>query len=175
MWNFRFDNLLKALSHWTHLKGFSPVWIIIWFLRFPFWWNPLPHTSQRKVFSWLWVLRCVLSVDERLKDLPHVTHLCGFFSVWMILCRQRVLESRNPFPQILHTKGLLSVWSGIFKWIDRVYLVLKIFPHWLHRCTPLSWRSFLAVFSLGSFALCTCAHLVSTSLEILPPPLSAAL
>ena len=173
MWNLRLDILLKARSHREHWKGFSPVWIMMWFLKLPFWWNPLWQTSHTKVFSWLWVLRWVFSVEERLKHLPHVLHLWGFFSVWMILCRQRVLESRKPLPQILQTKGLLLVWSGIFRWIESVYLVLKIFPHWLHRCIPLSCLSLLALW-LGSFALCSCKHLLSAS-DFFPPSPSTSL
>lgn len=152
IWNFRLDILLKARLHWLHRNGFSPVWIMMWLRRLPFWWKPLPQMSQMKAFLSLCVRRCVLRVDDRLKLFPHSSHLCGFFSVWMILCRQRVLDRRNPFPQTLHTNGRLLVWSGIFKWIDRVYLVLKTLPHWLHLWTVLSERFFAPV-PFSSFAL----------------------
>lgn len=132
IWNFKLDSLLKAFSQRLHRYGFSPVWMSTWFRKLPFWWKPFPQMSQMNSFSSLWVRMCVFSVEDRLKALSQMWHLWGFSDVWIILWRQRVLDNRNPLPHMAHTNGLAPVWDGIFRWMVKVYFVLKILPHWSH-------------------------------------------
>ncbi len=75
---FRWACCLKALSHLSHLKGFSPVLTLRWQSRFCFVVNPLLHTSHGKGFSLVCVRWWRLMCHNVVNAFPHMSHFTGF-------------------------------------------------------------------------------------------------
>ena len=73
----------KLRKHLLHLKGFSPVWVLIWLFR----------------------------VVAPAKDRPQNPHLNGFSFTWMTTCSRRSLGPSNEAGQWPHWYGFSGAWE----------------------------------------------------------------
>ena len=53
---FKWSDFKKLLSHFEHLKGFSPVWVLSSFFKLPACENAFIHLEDLNGFSPVWVL-----------------------------------------------------------------------------------------------------------------------
>ena len=70
----------KLLSHFEHLKGFSPVWVLSCSFKELDLENHLSHFVHLNGFSPVWVFSCP-AIE---KFLSHFEHLKGFSPVWVL-------------------------------------------------------------------------------------------
>ena len=68
---FRSPVCVKPLSHTLHVKGLSPVCVLMCVFSCPVSVKPLPHTLHVKGLSPVCVLMCVFSCPVSVKPLPH--------------------------------------------------------------------------------------------------------
>ena len=94
---------VNDLLHSEHLKGFSSVWIIIWYFRLCACANDLEHSKHLKGFSLVWILICARRCPATVKDLTHIEHLKGFSPVWILIWTFRLPGWLND---LVHSKHL---------------------------------------------------------------------
>ena len=75
----------KLLTHFVHLKGFSPVCVLSCFFKLPYCEKLLSHFEHLNGFSPVWVLSCVFKLHATEKLLSHLVHLNGFSPVWVLI------------------------------------------------------------------------------------------
>ena len=67
--------------------GFSPVWVLMWFLRTCSKPKDLLHWAHLCIFLPEWQIRWFLRVAKRPNDLLHWAHLCNFSPLCMTMMR----------------------------------------------------------------------------------------
>lgn len=83
---FKVVFLPNEASHWSHLKGLTPLWVTIWFLSVEWSLKRFPHLSQGNGFSPVCVRRCWFRLDELLKVLWQNLHVNGLKPVCVLMC-----------------------------------------------------------------------------------------
>ncbi len=80
---------VQLFPHWSHVYGFSPVWILMCSLRVCLSLKLFPHWSHEYGFSPVWILVCPSRARFCLKLFPHWSHVYGFSPVWVFRCASR--------------------------------------------------------------------------------------
>lgn len=103
LWLIKLLASWKALGHWRHWYGLTPVWRLRWVSKPCRRENLFPHISQTKRRSSVWCVFWWLLQFPRLeKDLPQIGHWYGFSLVWIRWCAVKWLGLTKPAPQTSH-------------------------------------------------------------------------
>ena len=136
----------KHFSHWSHWKGFSPVWVLLcdFNLAIP----PLMVFSQFGQDIFLtppWKPMCFLRQSLLLNVLLHWGHgYSYFFSPCVFLWILRVLLSLNLLPHCSQENFFMSVWD-LRVWSFKTLEDLRIELHRVHGKGPSTTWVFLWV------------------------------
>jgi len=91
---------LNALSHWRHLYGFSPVWILLCLVRSLACVNRFRQTEHSNAFSPEWVRLCPVNECLLWHLFPHSLHLC--LSLWIFIWRVKCVLFEKHFWHSVH-------------------------------------------------------------------------
>lgn len=95
MWSNRNGFCLKAAGHWSHLKGFSPVWFLMWTFRFIQKYEKMKKRSE-KVSKSL-ALPSILVSDERIYRIPGKDRVCRSCGDARDIARAVIFSKKNYF------------------------------------------------------------------------------
>ena len=105
MWTFRWEARLVWNSHWSHLNGFSPLWIILCFFRLPLSFEAYSHSLHFCDFTWLCTFMCWFNAFFHGVEYSHCGH---FFNLLHQL--QRAIDAipnsaQSWYEEIIFTFG----------------------------------------------------------------------
>ena len=106
----KFVDRLKAIPHWMHLFGRSPVWIVIWSNSATLLHKAFLHTLHSKLLLPVCLLSCTLMFQTVLNLIGQCWHLYGFSPVWMRSCTSNWLFALKTFGQNVHCRSITGLW-----------------------------------------------------------------
>ena len=97
-----------------HLKGFSPVWMVIWWVSWPLTLNSLSHLSH---LYWsprlcLWSM-CPCNDLEDINVLSHWRHFTSYIPSWAFKCNFRASLRLNCLGHCEHTNDDLQLYCHV--------------------------------------------------------------
>ena len=87
---------------YIYANGFSPVWILSWFLRVDRFENSFLQVLHSNDFSPVWVLSCLFKSHDCTKHFPQDSHWNFFSFEWNFLCSFNLWFFLNNFWHISH-------------------------------------------------------------------------
>ena len=113
LWAVKALDTLKDSLHSLHLKGLTPLCILMWVFRDVSWLNALPQVWQTKGLSPVCFLMWFCSWNMRLKYFPQKLHTIFRWSCskWAFLWRSNSISLENFKWQKGHTWVLTSSWD----------------------------------------------------------------
>ena len=108
--------------HCTHLCGFSTEWMSKCFFKSPVRPNDLLHCSQLFNLSREWVSKCCFKCPAWLNDLLHCAQLCNFSPVWIIMWPLRWPVRVNDLLHCTQLCNFSPVW--IIMWVNETTLLV---------------------------------------------------
>lgn len=107
-WDLRFDLSANAREHLLQVKGFSPVWVLIWPCSSHWRENDLSQTGH--LHGKVCVFTCIFKAPIDLYALPQYSQSWSFFNFICVVFS--TLVSRLRFKAAF--VGLMSIFMGIF-------------------------------------------------------------
>ena len=92
------------MSHFVHVNGFSPVWVLSCTFKLHTCEKLLSHFVHLNGFSPVWVLSCFFKLLEFEKLMSHFEHWNwnGFSLVWVLSCLFKALETEKLLTHFPH-------------------------------------------------------------------------
>ena len=90
----------------SHLKGLSPLWVLLSITKSLDSINPFSQTSHLKGVIPVWISLWFVKLAESTYALSQTSHLKASSPVFVLLCGAKALDLRNALSQISYLKGL---------------------------------------------------------------------
>ena len=138
---------VNALSHCSHLCGFTPVCFLKWDVKWLFHENALLQLSTVHLngFTLSWMTKCWPRFISLVNDLPHTLHTYGFTPAWIFKWSVSWVLFRNIASHRSHL-NLFSFSCTVFRWMYRLECLPNDFPqswhvHFFSSLWPSIWHT----------------------------------